>query len=105
MNQQDILNKLSDLKGNIQHLLSKGHRNERITVEDEDENGADNYVDDMPLTILHEEGPGVSYNFTENSEFANGAKKEMAHGIDRFGDEGDVEIILDDHFQNDGMRN
>lgn len=47
---------------------------------------ADYDLDDMPLTLNKDPGPGVRYNYTENSEFARGAPKAPAHGIDSFGE-------------------
>lgn len=44
-------------------------------------------IDDLPLTITKDPGPGVKYSYTENSEFARGAEKSEAIGIDSFGEE------------------
>jgi hypothetical protein len=44
-------------------------------------------IDDLPLTITKDPGPGVKYSYTENSEFARGAEKTEAIGIDSFGEE------------------
>lgn len=43
--------------------------------------------DDLPLTLNKDPGPGIKYNYTENSEFARGAEKTEAHGIDSFGEQ------------------
>lgn len=92
MNQQEILTKLQDLKGNIQHLLSKVGRNDKNDSVNHDDvefyaaDGEDNYIDDLPLTINRESGPSVKYYTTENSEFARGADKETPKGIDSFGE-------------------
>jgi hypothetical protein len=43
-------------------------------------------IDDLPLTITKDPGPGVKYSYTENSEFARGAEKTEAVGIDSFGE-------------------
>lgn len=43
--------------------------------------------DDLELTLNRDSGPGVRYSYTENSEFARGAEKEQAIGIDSFGEE------------------
>ena len=87
MNQHEILTKLSDLKGNLQHLFAKrqNSRNEDVTTMEADADEVDNFVDDLPLTMARDAGPsGVSYYSTENSEFSRGARKEKAHGIDKF---------------------
>ncbi len=44
-------------------------------------------MDDLPLTLSKDPGPGVKYSYTENSEFARGAEKEEAIGLDSFGEE------------------
>jgi hypothetical protein len=44
-------------------------------------------MDDLPLTLNKDRGPGIRYSYTENSEFARGAEKEEAIGIDSFGEE------------------
>lgn len=43
-------------------------------------------VDDLALTLMKDPGPGIKYSYTENSEFARGAEKVAAHGIDSFGE-------------------
>lgn len=43
-------------------------------------------IDDLPLTLMKDPGPGIKYSYTENSEFARGAEKVPAHGIDSFGE-------------------
>lgn len=88
MNQQDIIHKLNGIKGNLQHLLSRKWQQHGDESEEEMEvTGADNYLDDLPLTINRDPSPGVKFYATENSEIARGAPKENAHGIDRFGEE------------------
>lgn len=44
-------------------------------------------MDDLPLTLNKDPGPGIKYSYTENSEFARGADKTEAVGIDSFGEE------------------
>lgn len=44
-------------------------------------------MDDLPLTIMKDPGPGIKYSYTENSEFAKGSEKTEAFGIDSFGEE------------------
>jgi hypothetical protein len=44
-------------------------------------------IDDLPLTMTKDPSPGVKYSYTENSEFARGAEKAQAVGIDSFGEE------------------
>jgi hypothetical protein len=47
-------------------------------------------IDDLPLTIIKDPGPGIKYSYTENSEFARVAEKTEAVGLDKFGDENDT---------------
>ncbi len=92
MNQNEILTKLSDFKGNLQYLFGKKiHRLLKFDSSsqnknfDEDESASeDNYLDDLPLTMNRDPSPGVKYYTTENSEFARGAEKETPKGIDSF---------------------
>ena len=98
MNQQDILHKLSGLKGNIQHLLSKKHRSSE-EVEEMEFDGADNFIDDLPLTINRDPSPGVKFYTTENAEVARGAEKENARGIDSFGEKDTFDFDEADDFQ------
>jgi hypothetical protein len=91
MNQHEIFSKLSDFKLNLQTLLGKKvprffkseSSSEQMDIDDE---GADNYLDDLPLTISRDSSPGIKYYTTENSEFARGAQKETPRGIDSFGE-------------------
>ncbi len=63
-------------------------------------------VDDLPLTIIKDPGPGIKYNYTENSEFSLGAPKTGAHGIDKFGDEKDTfDFEEADDYQDERNRN
>lgn len=109
MNQSEILSKLSDLKGNLQHLLSRVNRHEKAdTIEEEEEievSGEDNYVDDLPLTLIRDSGPSVTYYTTENSEFARGAPKEAPRGIDSFGERDTFSFEEADDFQTNRDRN
>lgn len=92
MNQHELFSKLSDLKLNLQHLLGKKVR--RFTKSDsssenmslDEEERSDHYLDDLPLTISRDSSPGIKYYVTENSDFARGAEKEVAKGIDSFGE-------------------
>lgn len=95
---QEIMGRISHLKNNVQHLLQKlsdskmlkSKSNRGVSPEDIH---IDNYqyeshrIDDMPLTIIKDPGPGIKYSYTENSEFARGAEKTEAVGIDSFGEE------------------
>lgn len=108
MNQHEILSKLSDLKGNLQHLISRVHRHDKSSaVEDAtvEVSGDDNYVDDLPLTLNREAGPSVKYYTTENSEFARGAEKEAPRGIDSFGERDTFSFEEADDFQTNRDRN
>lgn len=110
----DFVGRWSHLKNNMQHLWGKFSENDfelarnglsnligkLARVRDHKVNPEDihidNYhyeshrVDDLPLTIMKDPGPGVKYSYTENSEFARGAEKTEAVGIDKFGDEKDT---------------
>lgn len=86
------MTKLSDFKINLQHLFGKKVQQflRSYPSSDEemsfDEEGADNYLDDLPLTINRDPSPGIKYYTTENSDFARGAEKEAPKGIDSFGE-------------------
>ena len=59
-----------------------------------------NTADDLPLTLVKEQEPGIRYYTTENSPMAVGAEKVEAGGIDKFGDEDDtLEFDEADDFQ------
>lgn len=69
-----------------------------------DEIHLDNYhyeshrIDDLPLTLMKDPGPGIKYSYTENSEFAKDAEKAPAVGIDSFGEQDTFSIEeADDH--------
>lgn len=95
---EQIMGRISHLKDNVQHLLQKfsdskmlkGRTKRGVSPEDIH---IDNYqyeshrIDDLPLTIIKDPGPGIKYSYTENSEFARGAEKAEAVGIDSFGEE------------------
>jgi len=95
MNQHEILTKLSDLKGNLQHLFGK----KSALSEIEEAEGSDNYLDDLPLTINRDPGPTVKYYTTENSEFSRGQEKESPKGIDSFGEKKSFEFDEADDYQ------
>lgn len=80
MRQNKILMKLSDLKENLQHLLGKKKTQFHKIKEEE----VDQYLDDLPLTINRDPGPGITFYTTENSEFSRGLAREIPKGIDRF---------------------
>lgn len=84
MNQHEILTKLSDLKGNLQNLFARRNSSENVTTMEAEEDDVDNFVDDLPLTLSRDSGPGVTYYSTENSEYSRGKRKQKAHGIDSF---------------------
>ena len=65
----------------------------------------DNLDDDLPLTLNKDPGPGIKYAYTENSEFARGAEKVDAHGIDSFGEEDTFDPDEADDFQDYRNRN
>ena len=85
MNQHEILTKLSDLKGNLQHLFAKRSSTSQADMKTMEADEVDNFEDDLPLTLARDAGPsGVTYYDTENSEFSRGARREKARGIDKF---------------------
>lgn len=106
----EIMGRITHLKNNVQHLLHKfsdskmmkGRKAQSVSPEDIH---IDNYqyeshrVDDMPLTIIKDPGPGIKYSYTENSEFARGAEKAEAVGIDSFGEEDTFTPDEADEFQ------
>ncbi len=112
----EIVGRLNQLKSNMQHLWGRISENDfemaRKTFSDVQHRVSgkiqemkdhqvvkpsdiriDNYsyeshrIDDLPLTLNKDPGPGIKYSYTENSEFARGAEKENAIGIDSFGEE------------------
>lgn len=108
MNQEEIMGKFSGIRGIVQKIMHKNKPNHFDETENDmrfDDNGVDNYVDDLPLTINREEGPGVKFYTTENAEVANGAEKADAHGIDSFGEQDTFTIEEADDYQTDRDRN
>jgi hypothetical protein len=115
MMNDEILGRWNHLKNNMQHMWGKFsehdfenakkklsdvshivqgkiHRMKEHEVKPQDIH-IENYeyeshrIDDLPLTLAKDPGPGVKYNYTENSEFARDAEKTEAVGIDSFGEE------------------
>ena len=109
MNQQEILTKLSGFKGNLQQLLDKSVQKfkgaDESGGEEYDDEGADNFADDLPLTLSKDPSPGVKFYSTENSELARNAAKEDAHGIDSFGEQDTFTTEEADDFQTNRDRN
>lgn len=101
---EDFAGKINNLKASIQTLWQKiadndfevaGRKlfNSRQVVTERaayDNDYDHNYADDLPLTVLHEDAPGVKFYSTENSPLAIGAEKVEMGGIDKFGDEDDT---------------
>jgi hypothetical protein len=94
-NMQHIWGKFSETKfSEVSHLVQESiHKlrdHDDVTPKDIH---IDNYqyeshrIDDLPLTLNKDPGPGIKYNYTENSEYARGAEKAPAHGIDSFGED------------------
>lgn len=81
MSQNKILLKLNDLKENLQNLFVRKKTEFSYKIEAD----SDQYLDDLPLTINREPGPGIKFYPTENSEFSRGMSKEIPRGIDNFG--------------------
>lgn len=93
---EGIMGRFADLKNNVQHLLHKfsdARKSKQGKSVSPDDIQIENYqyeshrMDDLPLTIIKDPGPGVKYSYTENSEFARDAEKTQAVGIDSFGEE------------------
>ncbi len=129
MRNDELLGRWNHLKNNVQHLWGKfsekdfeaakkklsdvGHlvQGKLHRIKDHDVSPEDihidNYhyethrMDDMPLTLNKDPGPGIKYSYTENSEFARGAEKAQAVGIDSFGEANtyDPESDEDDDFR------
>lgn len=111
----ELLGRWNHLKNNMQHLWGKFSEHDferaRKTISDvthkvqgkihkmkdhevsPSDIQIDNYqyeshrIDDLPLTLNKDPGPGIKYSYTENSEFARGAEKTEAFGLDSFGEE------------------
>jgi hypothetical protein len=82
VDKHELLTKLSGWKNNLQNRFSK----KKILMKNEDE-GFDHYLDDLPLTINRDPGPGVTFYTTENSEFSRGLPKGLPKNIDSFSEE------------------
>jgi hypothetical protein len=125
MRNDELFGRLSHLKNNMQHLWGKFsdkdfelakkkiadvthrvqeklHRLREHEVSPDDIH-IDNYhyeshrMDDLPLTLNKDPGPGVKYSYTENSEFARGAEKTEAIGIDSFGEDDTYDPSIDEN--------
>src|SRR5436190_1769796 len=89
MNQHELITKLNGLKTNFQHLISKlkTHPTDEDISDDENIDGIDNFVDDLPLTLTRDPSPDIKFYTSENSEISRGANKTKPRGIDSFGEE------------------
>jgi hypothetical protein len=86
MSQQELLSKLIKFKGNVLQLVRRrlnDFKEPEIIEKDENEI-ADVYMEDLPLTLSRDSGPNISYYPTENSKYAKGSIKEIPRGLDRF---------------------
>lgn len=117
---EDIAGKINELKTSIQSLWGRISENDfelarkkifkarsMVAAErtDYDNDYDHNYADDLPLTVVHDEKPGVRFYTTENSPLAIGAEKVEAAGIDKFGDEDDTFSLEEaDDFQDNRNR-
>lgn len=81
----------------ILEFRKRGVRPEDIKIENY--NYESHRIDDLPLTITKDPAPGVKYSYTENSEFARGAEKEAAIGIDSFGEKDTFDFDEADDYQ------
>jgi hypothetical protein len=82
--------KISDVSHKVQEKLHKLKHEDDVSPHDihiENYQYESHRIDDMPLTMTKDPGPGIKYSYTENSEFARGAEKTEAVGIDSFGEE------------------
>jgi hypothetical protein len=81
--------KLSDVSHLVQGKFQKMRHNEVAPDDINIENFQyeSHRMDDLQLTLNKDPGPGVKYDYTENSEFARGAEKTEAFGLDSFGEE------------------
>ncbi len=85
-------NDFESARNGVSHIIAKFQRLRDHEVKPHDV-PIDNYhyeshrIDDMPLTLAKDSGPGVKYGHTDNSEFARGADKVAAVGIDSFGED------------------
>lgn len=75
---QNKIHKLTESDTVPIHINNYHYESHRIDFDYDEE--------DLPLTLNKDPGPGVRYDYTENSEFARGAPKSAAHGIDSFGE-------------------
>lgn len=110
MEQQEILNKINQIKNNVQHLFHDVsdvvlERLHKLTESDDTIHPIhiDNYQyeshypdDDLPLTLAKDPEPGVHYYDTENSPMSVGKPKMAARGIDKFDDEDEDEVLEED---------
>jgi hypothetical protein len=101
---EDLAGKINEFKASIQSLWDRIAENDfeiggrkifktksvNVMQSDYDNDYDHNYADDLPLTVVHDDMPGVKYYATENSPMAVGAEKVEAAGIDKFGDEDDI---------------
>lgn len=86
MGQQELLSKLTKLKGNFQQLVRRRLNDfrEPEKIEKDPDEIVDVYMEDLPLTLSRDSGPNISYYPTENSKYAKGANKKVPRGLDRF---------------------
>jgi hypothetical protein len=100
MSQEDFLGRWEHLKDNVQHLWGNVTHLVQETFQQirhhevaPDDINIENYqyeshrMDDLQLTLNKDPGPGVKYDYTENSEFSRGQEKTEAFGLDSFGEE------------------
>ena len=110
MEQQEILNRINQIKNNVQHLFHDVsdvvlERLHKLTESDDTIHPIhiDNYQyeshypdDDLPLTLAKDPEPGVHFYDTENSPASVGQPKSIARGIDKFDDEDEDESLEED---------
>lgn len=118
MEQQEILNKINQIKNNVQHLFHDVSdvvldRLHKLTESDDTIHPIhiDNYQyeshypdDDLPLTLAKDPEPGVHYYDTENSPMSVGKPKMAARGIDKFDDEDDEDESFEEDIRRSGNK-
>lgn len=86
---EEIVGRWHHLKENMQHYWSKLSDKKKmpLPIHIDNHHYESHRVDDLELTMNKDPGPGIKYGYTDNSEYARGAEKVAARGIDHFGEE------------------
>jgi hypothetical protein len=112
MNRDEAISKLMGIKANLRHLLDEKFlrylkvqswlSEDKLIMSGEE---SDYYLDDLPLTMNRDSGPGIKYYPTENSDDSRGMPKEVPRGIDSFGERDTFSFDEADDFQTNRDRN